>query len=90
MYSSYVYKVPITILLASHDDALQFCFLMIWIYETDLDEKRIFHYKLSKRLSQAKINISILKIPLYDTNSWVRIGCVSICAQLKLLPTKTA
>ena len=38
--------------------------------KTDLDEKRIFHYKLSKKLSEAHRNISILKIPLYDTNSW--------------------
>ena len=37
--------------------------------ETDLDEKRIFHYKLSKKLSEAHRNISILKIPLHDTNS---------------------
>ena len=36
---------------------------------TDLDEKRIFHYKLLKKLSEAHRNISILKIPLYDTNS---------------------
>ena len=37
--------------------------------KTDLDEKRIFHYKLSKKLSEAHRNISILKILLYDTNS---------------------
>ena len=37
--------------------------------KTDLDEKRIFHYKLSKKLSKAHRNISILKTPLYDTNS---------------------
>ena len=37
--------------------------------KTDLDEKRIFHYKLSKTLSEAHRNISVLKIPLYDTNS---------------------
>ena len=37
--------------------------------ETDLDEKRIFHYKLLKKLSEAHRIISILKIPLYDTNS---------------------
>ena len=37
--------------------------------KTDLDEKQIFHYKLSKKLSEAHRNISILKIPLYDSNS---------------------
>ena len=37
--------------------------------KTDLDEKRSFHYKLSKKLSEAHRNISILKIPLYDTKS---------------------
>ena len=37
--------------------------------KTDLDEKRIFHYKLLNKLSEAHRNISILKIPLYDTNS---------------------
>ena len=37
--------------------------------KTDLDEKRIFHYKLSKKLSEPHGNISILKIPLYDANS---------------------
>ena len=35
----------------------------------DLDEKRIFHYELLKTLSEGHRNISILKIPLYDTNS---------------------
>ena len=37
--------------------------------KTELDEKQIFHYKLSKKLSEAHRNISILKIPLYDSNS---------------------
>ena len=37
--------------------------------KTDLDEKRIFNFKLSKKLSEAHRNISVLKIPLYDTNS---------------------
>ena len=37
--------------------------------ETDLDEKRIFHYKLLKKLSEANRNISIFKIPVYNTNS---------------------
>ena len=37
--------------------------------KTNLDEKRIFHYKLSKKLSEAHRNISIFKIPLYNTNS---------------------
>ena len=37
--------------------------------KTDLDEKQIFYYKLSKKLSEAHRNISILKIPLYDSNS---------------------
>ena len=37
--------------------------------KTDLDEKWIFHYKLSKKLSEAHGNISIFKIPLYNTNS---------------------
>ena len=37
--------------------------------KTDLDEKRIFHYKLSKKLSEAHRNISIFKISLYNTNS---------------------
>ena len=37
--------------------------------KTDLDEKQIFHYKLSNKLSKAHRNISILKIPLYDTNN---------------------
>ena len=37
--------------------------------KSDLDEKRLFHYKLSKKLSESHRNISILKIPLYDTNS---------------------
>ena len=36
---------------------------------TDLDEKRIFYCELSKKLSEAFRNISVLKIPLYDTNS---------------------
>ena len=37
--------------------------------KSDLDEKRIFHVLLPKKLSEAQRNISILKIPLYDTNS---------------------
>ena len=37
--------------------------------KTDLDEKRIFNFKLSKKLSEAHRNISVLKIPLYNTNS---------------------
>ena len=37
--------------------------------KTDLDGKRTFHYKLSKKLSEAHRNISILKISLYDTNN---------------------
>ena len=37
--------------------------------KTDLDEKRIFHYKLSKMLSEAHKNISVFKISLYDANS---------------------
>ena len=37
--------------------------------KSDLDEKPIFHYILSKKLSEAHRNISILKIPLNDTNS---------------------
>ena len=37
--------------------------------KTDLDEKQVFHYKLSKKLSEAHRNISILKIPLYDSKS---------------------
>ena len=37
--------------------------------KTDLDEKRIFNFKLSKKLSEAHKTISVLKIPLYDTNS---------------------
>ena len=47
--------------------------------KTDLDENQIFHYKLSKKLSVAHRNISILKIPLYDTISWARIGCLCLC-----------
>ena len=37
--------------------------------KTDLDEKWISHYKLSTKLSEAHRNISVLKIPVYDTNS---------------------
>ena len=37
--------------------------------KADSDEKRIFNFKLSKKLSEAHRNISVLKIPLYDTNS---------------------
>ena len=44
--------------------------------KTDLDENLIFHYKLSKKLSETHTNISILKIPLYGTNSSARIGCL--------------
>ena len=47
--------------------------------KTDLDEKRIFHYKLSRKLSEVHRNISIFKIPLYNTNSLY-----------KFLPTKIA
>ena len=36
---------------------------------TDLDEKRIFNFKLSKKMSEAHRNISVLKISLYNTNS---------------------
>ena len=32
--------------------------------KTDLDEKPIFHYKLSKKLSEAHRNISILTVEL--------------------------
>ena len=56
--------------------------------KTDLDEKRIFYYKLSKNLSEAHRNISILKIPLYDTNSWARIGCVCLCPIKNFYPQK--
>ena len=34
-----------------------------------LDPLAIFNYKLSKMLSETHRNTSILKIPLYDTNS---------------------
>ena len=37
--------------------------------KADLDEKQIFHYKLRKKLTEAHRNISILRIPLYDSNS---------------------
>ena len=37
--------------------------------KSDSDEKRIFHYILSRKLSEAHRNISVLKILLYDTNS---------------------
>ena len=38
--------------------------------KSDLDEKRIFiNFKLSKYFSEAHRNISVLKIPLYGTNS---------------------
>ena len=37
--------------------------------KADLDEKQIFYCKLSKKLSEAHRNISILKILLYDSNS---------------------
>ena len=33
------------------------------------ENKRIFNFKLSKKFSEAHRNISILKIPLCDTNS---------------------
>ena len=37
--------------------------------KADLDEKQIFSCKLSKKLSEAHRNISIFKIPLYDSSS---------------------
>ena len=37
--------------------------------KADLDEKQIFYCKLSKKLSEVHRNISIVKIPLHDSNS---------------------
>ena len=54
--------------------------------KTDLDEKRIFHYKLSKKLSEAPRNISIFKIPLYNTNSWTGIECLCLCPFVNFYP----
>ena len=56
--------------------------------KTDLDETRIFHYELSKKLSEAHRNISIPKIPLYDTNSWARTGCHCLCLIKNFYPQK--
>ena len=56
--------------------------------KADLDEKQIFHYKLSKKLSEAHRNISILKIPLYDASSWARIGYLCLCPIKNFDPQK--
>ena len=66
-----------------------FCLCPIWNFccqswstcenKTDLDEKRIFHYKLPKKLSEAHRNISILKIQLYDTDNWAIVSQLSKC-----------
>ena len=56
--------------------------------KTDLDKKRIFHYKLSKKLSEAHRNISIFKIALYDTISWAGIGSLGLCPIKKFYPQK--
>ena len=37
--------------------------------KADLNEKRIFRYKLLKKLSEAHRNISVFKISLYNTSS---------------------
>ena len=37
--------------------------------KTDLDEERSSQYKLPEKLSETHRNISILRVPLYDTNS---------------------
>ena len=55
---------------------------------TDSDKKQIFHYKLSKTLSEDHRNISILKIPLYDSNSWAKIGCLCLCPIKNFYPQK--
>ena len=55
---------------------------------TDLNEKRIFYYKLSKQLLEACGNISILRIPLYDSNSCARIWCLCLCPFKKFYPQK--
>ena len=56
--------------------------------KTDLDEKRIFNFKLSKKLSEAHRNIFVLKIPWYDFNSSARIGCVCLCPIKNFYPQK--
>ena len=56
--------------------------------KTDLDEKRIFNFKLSKKLLEAHRNISVLKIPLYNTNSWARIGFLCLCPIKNFYPQK--
>ena len=57
--------------------------------KTDSDEKRIFHYKLSRKLSDAHRNISILKIPLYALAVELELN-VSVCVQLQIFAHKTA
>ena len=57
--------------------------------KTDLDKKRIFHYKLSKKLSEAHRNISISKYHCTTLSVELELD-ISVCAQLKFLPTKTA
>ena len=56
--------------------------------KSDLDEKLIFHYKLSKKLSEAHRNISIFKILLYNTNSWPGTGCLCLCLFINFYPQK--
>ena len=54
--------------------------------KTDLDEKRIFHYKLSKKLSEAHRNISI-----HCTTLKVELELdVSVCAQLIIFAHKNS
>ena len=56
--------------------------------KTDVDKKRIFDCKLSTTWSEAHRSISILKIPLYDTNSWARIACLCLCPVKNFYPQK--
>ena len=49
--------------------------------KTDLDDKRIFYYKLSKKFSEAHRNISIFKIPCTTLIVELELD-VSVCAHL--------
>ena len=58
---------------------------------TDLVEKRIFHYILSKKLSEAHRNISILKVPsLTFACSGTICSCVKMCKDSRELKIRKA
>ena len=85
------------IVLAVGKDFAQFEIFEIFVVKvgstcenkTDLGEKPIFHYKLSKKLSETHRNISFSKYHCTTLTVELELG-VSVCAQLKTFTHKNS